>query len=123
MPRLTQPQRSAGTCVAAVMFLLLQSSMGGARQAMLVMLNLPLALIGGIATVYVTESPSVLWNTLALVGIVVVWAAWALRSWGRPVRNPVERMPERWSQVLLVVVLVYGVLRNLPFAPFRSLAP
>jgi hypothetical protein len=25
--------------------------------------------------------------------------------------------------VLLVVVLVYGVLRNLPFAPFRSLAP
>jgi CzcA family heavy metal efflux pump len=58
-----------GLGVAVVMFLLLQSSMGGSRQAILVMLNLPLALIGGIATVYVTESPSVLNNTLALFGI------------------------------------------------------
>ena len=58
-----------GLGVAVVMFLLLQSSMGGARQALLVMLNLPLALIGGIATVYVTESPSLVHNTLALFGL------------------------------------------------------
>jgi hypothetical protein len=54
---------------------------------------------------------------------VVAWAAWALRCWGRPVRNPFERMPERWAQGLLVAVLVFGVVRNLPFAAFRSLAP
>jgi hypothetical protein len=64
-----------------------------------------------------------LFTPLALVGIVVAWAAWALRCWGRPVRNPFERLPERWTQVLLVAVLVFGVVRNLPFVPFRSLAP
>lgn len=64
-----------------------------------------------------------LFTPLALVGIVLAWATWALRCWGRAVRSPFERMPERWGQGLLVLVLVYGVVRNLPFAPFHSLAP
>jgi Cu/Ag efflux pump CusA len=33
------------------------------------MLNLPLALIGGIAAIYITESPSLLGNTLSLFGL------------------------------------------------------
>jgi len=33
-----------------------------------VMVNLPLSLIGGIAAIYLTESPSLFWNTLALFG-------------------------------------------------------
>ncbi len=33
------------------------------------MLNLPLALIGGIAAIYLTESPALVGNTLALFGI------------------------------------------------------
>lgn len=57
-----------GAGVVLVMFLLLQLSTGKARVAILVMVNLPLALIGGIAAIYVTESPSVVSNTLALVG-------------------------------------------------------
>ena len=70
-----EAQRSAsrtilvmGAGVAVVMFLLLQLSTGKARVALLVMLNLPLALIGGIAAIYVTESPSLVANTLALFG-------------------------------------------------------
>lgn len=58
-----------GAGVAVVMFLLLQLSTGKSRVALLVMLNLPLALIGGIAAIYLTESPSLVGNTLALFGL------------------------------------------------------
>ncbi|HBS28411.1 MAG TPA: CusA/CzcA family heavy metal efflux RND transporter [Phycisphaerales bacterium] len=58
-----------GAGVGICMFLLLQLSTGRARVALLVMLNLPLALIGGIAAIYLTESPSVLGNSLALLGL------------------------------------------------------
>jgi len=55
--------------VAVVMFLLLQLSTGSARTALVVMLNLPLALIGGIAAIYLSESGNVLQNTAALLGL------------------------------------------------------
>jgi CzcA family heavy metal efflux pump len=58
-----------GAGVAVFMFLLLQLSTGKARVALLVMLNLPLALIGGIVAIFLTESPSLVGNTLALFGL------------------------------------------------------
>lgn len=58
-----------GAGVAVLMFLLLQLSTGKSRVALLVMLNLPLALIGGIAAIYLTESPSLVGNTLSLLGL------------------------------------------------------
>ena len=58
-----------GTGVVVVMFLLLKLSTGKSRVAGLVMLNLPLALIGGIAAIYLSESPSLVGNTLALFGL------------------------------------------------------
>ncbi len=58
-----------GAGVAVFMFLLLQLATGTTRVALLVMLNLPLALIGGIAAIYLTESPSLVGNTLALFGL------------------------------------------------------
>ncbi len=58
-----------GAGVAVLMFLLLQLSTGRSRVALLVMLNLPLALIGGIAAIYITESPAIVSNTLALFGL------------------------------------------------------
>jgi len=59
----------AGFAVALLMLLLLQISTGSLRAALLVMLNMPLALIGGIAAIYVTEGGDPVANTLALVGI------------------------------------------------------
>lgn len=58
-----------GAGVAVCMFLLLQLSTGKSRTALLVMLNLPLALIGGITAIYITESPSLVDNTLSLLGL------------------------------------------------------
>jgi CzcA family heavy metal efflux pump len=55
--------------VAILMFLLLQLSTGKSRVALLVMLNLPLALIGGITAIYITESPGLVTNTMALFGL------------------------------------------------------
>ena len=58
-----------GAVVAVVMFLLLQLATGRSRTAVLVMLNLPLALIGGVAAIYITESRPFVGNTLALFGV------------------------------------------------------
>lgn len=55
--------------VAVAMFMLLHLSTGSARVALLVMTNLPLATIGGIAAVYLTETSRPLTNTLSLIGL------------------------------------------------------
>ncbi len=59
----------AGLVVAVVMLMLLQISTHSLRAAVLVMLNMPLALIGGILAIYITEGGGVVKNSLALVGI------------------------------------------------------
>ena len=58
-----------GLAVVVVVFLLLAAALASAKAAGLVMLNLPLSLIGGIGAMYLTESPAVMANTLALVGL------------------------------------------------------
>ena len=58
-----------GLAVVGVVFLLLAAALSSAKAAGLVMLNLPLSLIGGIAAVYIAESPSVIGNSLALIGL------------------------------------------------------
>ncbi len=58
-----------GIGVIIAMFLLLQLSTGKSRTALLVMVNLPLSLIGGIAAIYITESPSIFSNSVALAGL------------------------------------------------------
>jgi len=55
--------------VVLIMLILLQLAIGSFRVALLVMVNLPLALIGGIVAIYLTESPGILSNTLALFGL------------------------------------------------------
>jgi Cu/Ag efflux pump CusA len=52
-----------------VVFLLLAAALSSAKAAGLVLLNLPLSLIGGIAAIYLAESPSLAGNTLALLGL------------------------------------------------------
>lgn len=58
-----------GSLVLLAMLLLLWVSTGALRTAVLVMANLPLGLIGGILAVYISESPSLLGNTAALLGL------------------------------------------------------
>jgi len=58
-----------GGGVIVLMLMLIQGALGSWRAAALVMVNLPLALLGGVAAIWITESPNVLWNTLALFGL------------------------------------------------------
>ena len=55
--------------VLLVMLMLLHMAIGSLKVSLLVMVNLPLALIGGIAAIFLTESPNIFTNALALVGI------------------------------------------------------
>lgn len=71
-----EAQRSAartivifGGLVLVVMLMLLHMAIGSLKVSLLVMVNLPLALIGGIAAIFLTESPNALTNALALLGI------------------------------------------------------
>lgn len=59
----------AGLVVAVIMLMLLQISTHSLRAALLVMLNMPLALIGGIAAIYLTQGANPISNSLALIGI------------------------------------------------------
>ncbi|MEZ0263863.1 MAG: efflux RND transporter permease subunit [Phycisphaerae bacterium] len=58
-----------GAGVAVVILILLYIALGTFRAALLVMVNLPLALVGGIAAIYWTESEGVWRNTAALLGM------------------------------------------------------
>ncbi len=71
-----EAQRSAsraiylmGAFAAVAVFVLLSSAFNSARAALLVMLNLPLALIGGIVAIFLSESDSVIANSAALFGM------------------------------------------------------
>jgi CzcA family heavy metal efflux pump len=54
--------------VVLVMILLLNLAIGSLRVALLVLVNLPLALIGGILAIFLTESPNPITNFAALFG-------------------------------------------------------
>ncbi len=57
-----------GGLVLVVMFVLLQLAIGSARVSLLVMINLPLALIGGILAIFLVDSPDVAANIAGLFG-------------------------------------------------------
>ena len=61
---------------------------------------------------------------LVLVVVVGSWLSWTLAAWGRTVPWRRSLSPGRWLTVGMPVVLIaYGVLRNIPMAPFSALAP
>lgn len=57
-----------GSLILVVMVMLLQMALGSLRPALLVMLNLPLALIGGVIAMFIAESANPLGNLMALLG-------------------------------------------------------
>jgi HME family heavy-metal exporter len=58
-----------GAGVIVVILVLLYMAFNSFRAALLVMVNLPLALVGGIAAIYLTESSGLWRNTLGLFGV------------------------------------------------------
>lgn len=58
-----------GGIVVLIMLVLLNLAVRSLPVSLLVLVNLPLALIGGVVAIFLTESPSILGNTLALFGI------------------------------------------------------
>jgi len=64
-----------GLIVVVLMIMLLQISTGSLRAALLVLVNLPIGLIGGIAAIYITEGGGFIANTLALLGLSVPYVA------------------------------------------------
>ncbi len=57
---------------------------------------------------------------LLVAGLGVAWLAWVLRRWrGRP--GPMLTLGPSWGYVALGVLVVFGVVRNLPFG--AALAP
>ncbi|MDG2424685.1 MAG: efflux RND transporter permease subunit [Phycisphaerales bacterium] len=58
-----------GFIIAILMLMLLQISTGSIRAALLVMLNMPLALIGGIVAILLTEGSGAWSNLFALTGL------------------------------------------------------
>ena len=65
----TRTLLTMGAFVVLVMLMLVQTALGSLRAALLVMVNLPLALIGGVVAVFLTEGAGPVDNTLALLGI------------------------------------------------------
>ncbi len=59
----------AGLGVIVGMLVLLQLCTGSLRAAVLVMINLPLSIIGGIVAIYLTEAAHPVANTLSLLGL------------------------------------------------------
>ncbi len=55
--------------VVLIMVVLLNLAIRSLPVALLVLVNLPLALIGGVIAIFLTESPSILSNTIALFGL------------------------------------------------------
>lgn len=58
-----------GAFVILIMLMLVHSAIGSLRASILVMVNLPLSLIGGILAIYLTEGPGLITNTCALLGL------------------------------------------------------
>lgn len=60
---------------------------------------------------------------VVLAALVGAWWSWMRIAWGRPA----AQLPKAWvrpiSIVLPTALIVYGVLRNIPHAPFSALAP
>jgi Protein of unknown function (DUF2752) len=60
---------------------------------------------------------------LAILVVVAAWVTWLRISWGRP-QIHLPKQAVRWMAVLLpILILGYGVLRNLPAGPLKALAP
>ena len=60
---------------------------------------------------------------LAIAAVVTAWFAWLRMSWGATSIRVPQGVVRTLAVILPALLIAYGVLRNIPAAPFRSLAP
>ena len=60
---------------------------------------------------------------LVLLAMVIAWGSWFRASWGRQRLQLPAWAPRALALYLPIAVVLYGVLRNIPTAPFNALAP
>lgn len=60
---------------------------------------------------------------LVLVATVAAWWSWLRTSWGHPGVHWPRRLSRVTAVWLPITLVAYGVLRNIPSAPFTALAP
>ncbi|MCZ6875122.1 MAG: efflux RND transporter permease subunit, partial [bacterium] len=110
--------------VSVAMFLLLQLSLGSWRMALLVMLNLPLALVGGIVSVFFSGGtlsiPSLvgfilLFGIAVRNGIILIMHINDLRAEGQPLYEAILAGAENRISPVLMTALTTG-LGMLPLA-------
>jgi cobalt-zinc-cadmium resistance protein CzcA len=123
--------RRLGLIVPGVLLLilaLLYTTFGNARQALLVMLNVPFALVGGIAALWLTGinlnlSASVgfiaLFGVAVLNGVVLISYANQLLHEGNPLSDAIRDAAHTRLRPVLMTALVAGV-GFLPMALSRS---
>lgn len=72
-------------------------------------------------------SKAVSYNPLVVLAapFLIVWIGVELAAWlfGERYRGPRMRMGKRSGIAMVVVILLYSVLRNIPVWPFTLLAP
>ncbi len=112
----------------AVIFVLLFAAVGGARAAMLVYLNVPLALSGGLIALWLRGLPLsisaavgfiALFGVAVLNGVVLVSAIRRReRAGARPLEAACDATRERLRAVLMtaLVAVVIGVIRPQPLS-------
>jgi hypothetical protein len=64
-----------------------------------------------------------IFTPLAVVAIAVAWFAWLRSSWDVPPLRLPSYTAQFTAVILPAMLITYGVLRNLPFAGLKSLAP
>ncbi len=64
-----------------------------------------------------------IFTPVAIAAIAITWFGWLRVSWGAPPLRVPPRAGRWFAIVMPVLLLIYGVLRNVPVAPLRALAP
>jgi hypothetical protein len=64
-----------------------------------------------------------LFTPVALAAIVIAWWSWVRLSWTGSAIHPPSSFVRAVTIALPTLLILYGVLRNVPVAPLRALAP
>lgn len=62
-------------------------------------------------------------NPLFVAGLPLLASVWGYRRWKAWQGNPPALLPAGWIWLILGTLILFGLLRNVPYYPFTLLAP